>query len=455
MTLEEDARRVRAINRMRLKKRGFNTEVSRRTGRRAKFWIDLDRHAKGMRTQELLESQETSGNPLPQEVYHEALFSLDTDPAAILGYAREFQKLKADPFLAELRPRLEALTRSGAASGEWPSLVEEIRRLDLLRRRDRPAAKEQLEELISGAIDRLNGRGPRRALGEISMALGVLAALQRLAGRRDDAVDLLVLSRPLAMLAKDPKVDADWYQKAAYLLVDLSRLPRAEEFVLRAHLLYDVAGARAERLRAMVDLAFVLTHADKHFDSIQIIEAVLPRLPACDHEYRFGAFHLLAGNFQALGDLRSAHKHLDSAIQASDDDLLARAYALWRRAELQVDTGDLVGAMASYREALPLYAKLTGAADLAKLAMEYATLLMRQGCRPELRALAADLSGWLEQLRGNLKLRIVIEDFQALIAFDELDEQAFGEILARVNAAKKQVRQSKTGGAPRLQPPGG
>lgn len=437
MTLEEDARRVREVNRMRLKKRGFHTEISRRTGRRAKYWIDLDRHAKGMRTQELLESQEASGNPLPPEVYHEALFSFDTDPAAILGYAREFQKLKPDPFLAELKPRLEALALAGAAaSGSWPSLLDEIRRLDWLRRRDRPAAKQQLEELLGEALTRLEGRGPRRALGEISIAIGVLAAVQRLAGRRDDAVDLLVLARPLAVLAKDPKVEAEWYQKAAYLLVDLSRLPRAEEFVLKAHMLYDVAGTRAERLRAMVDRAYVLTHAEKHIESLAILEAVLPRLPTGDTENRISVHQFLAGNLQALGDLAGACKQFAAAIELVGDDRLACATCLWRQAKLLLALGDVSRAIALFGQALPLHAMVTGAGDLAELGMELAGLLWEQGRRPELRALAADLSGWIEQLKGNLKLRTSIEDFQALIEFDTLDRQTFASILARVKNAK-------------------
>jgi hypothetical protein len=120
----------------------------------------------------------------------------------------------------------------------------------------------------------------------------------------------------------------------------------------------------------------------------------------------------------------------------ANEDIMARASCLWDRATLFGRLGDVSSAVASYYEVLPLAAKFTGAAELAELAMEYAKLLWKEGRRPELQVLAADLSGWIEELRSTSKLRAVIEDFAALIELNRLSEEAFLDILNRIQAAR-------------------
>ena len=447
MGAEEDAGKVREVYRARTKKLGSKAAVGRQLGEGEQYAYDLDRNDDGMRTGDLLLVLELMGCPLPPEVYHEALFSVDTDPAAILGYAREAQRLPPDPFVEWLKPQLAALAAAGPTAGqlEAPSLVPEIRRLDRLRRRDRPLAQERLQMQIAFALERLGASRPRPALGELAIALGVFAVVQRLIGRRDDALDLLVLARPLAVAASDPKVEAEWYQKAAYLLVDLSRCSRADEFILRAHMLYDQAGAEIERLRCQVDRAYIYYHLKKYSVSMKMLEDVLPRLFPADTEYRHSAHQVLALNFYSLGDERAARDQLDLAIALVGDDYFAKAYTLTSRGELLAKSGELEAGLACYREALPLLAKVTGAGEVAEAGMAYARLLLEEEeRRPELLALAADLSGWMQSLDGNLKLRAAIEDFQALIPLDQLDQQTFAEILRLVTEAKNPLRERKT-----------
>jgi tetratricopeptide (TPR) repeat protein len=423
------AKQVSSLTRMSLaigRSRGYLSGALSETG------PDLD-------WEEAMVSLETIGEAMPEEVIHTAISQLDADPVQILLAARERQKGPSDFYFREAGPRLQALIEAGPTPhGEWPRRTGAINRLDKLRRRDRQQAKKKLQELISHALDRLEATGarPRQAFCDLASALCVLASLQRLAGRRNDAMDLLVVARPLSLLANDLVAEGDWLVRAAMLLVDLSRNARAHEFVLEATSQYALAGATTKQAEAAVTRAYVLTHAKNHAKSKRILEHVLPSLEEDQTEIRYFAHQTLAVNFRELGELAEACKHLSVATGLAGDDTVARATCLWTQAKLLEQLGQISTSMTSYREALPLLAKLTGAAELAELAMGYAKLLMRERRRPELQALAADLSGWIQDLRGNKKLRDVIDDFAALINLNELNEAAFLTILKKIQAAR-------------------
>jgi hypothetical protein len=398
---------------------------------------------------DLLQTQEAMEIRLPAELFHEALFTLDTDPAGVLEYAREFQNLETDPFLARIAPRLRVLAAGGPSNGAncWPSREEEIKRLDLLRRRDRGLAKKQIEQLISSELGLMEqGPRPRRAFGELCGELGVLAAIYRIAARLDDAVDLLVLARPLVVLAADFRAEALWYQKAAYLLVDLKRFTRAEEFIVRAHEHFDVAGSDIERLRAVVDRSYVLTYANKHKDSLARLQAILPRLPATEVQLRIAANQLMSENLKVLGDLVGADRYLAVAFELAEDDLLAQACCQESRAKLEISLGDIPRAIAAYHAALPCWAKQVGIAELSRRALDYLKLLKNLQERSDLRVALCELSGMLEELRAHSQLRNIVEDLQALDRLDKLDDQAFDQILERLSvpplAGKRRIRRS-------------
>ncbi len=446
MDAEEGAARVKEIYRDQVKKRGSQAEASRLLARSSTYVNGQLKHAAGLRAGDQLLSLQKLGCCLPQEAYHQALFPLDTDPAAMLEFAREHQKLSMDRFLSKLRPRLLALAGATTeVASDWPSRSEEIRQLDLLRRRDRDQAKTQLQQVLLEMVEELEATKAksRQGLSELTRALGVLAAIYRLAGRRDDAVDVLLPAWPLARLAQSPQAKAEWYQKAAYLLVDLGNNPRAYNFVLEAHRFYDIAGAEVSRLGTLVDSAYVLTHAGYHAQSREMLEPLFPRLPEADIEVRLAAYQLLAGNLQALGDLAGACDYLGAAIELVDGDLLAHASCLWRRGKLLLELGDIPRALDLLAEAMPLNAKLSGAAELAELAMEYAGVLVKEGRRSELRSLATDLAVWLDQLRANLKLCEAIADFHSLIEVDALDDCALAAIVGQIQATKRAKSQKQ------------
>ena len=393
----------------------------------------------GIRVHDALGGLEVLRDPLPEEVFYTAFCQPGTDPAVYLESAREPQQAAPDPFFRRMAPRLAALAAAGASpGGEWESRAGKIGELERLRRQDRRLAREGLEQLLAAMVERLEtaDQRPRKALGELASALGALASLQRYAGRRGDALDLLLAAWPCCLQAGDFAAEGDWLVKAALLLVDLNRNARAYKFVLEASRRYFLAGATAKQAKAIVTRAYVLTHAGKHAKSKAILFQVLPLLHENQVEVRYFAHQTLAKNFRELGELAEACEHLSIAVGLTGDDTMALASSLWDRATLLGRLGDVSGAIASYHEALPLLAKLTGAAELGELAMEYARLLFTEGRRPELLALAADLSAWIQELRGTSKLRAIIENFAALIELNRLSEEALQKIMKRIQGAR-------------------
>jgi hypothetical protein len=402
----------------------------------------------GIRVRDALASLEVLGDPLPEEAFHTAFSRLGVDPVLYLEAAREPQPMAPDLYFREIAPRVAALGAAGASpGGVWPTRARKLEKLDKLRRRDRQLAKERLQQMISSMVERMETKGerPRVALGELAAALVVLASLQRYAGRRGDAADLLAAARPLSIAAADCLVEGDWYVKAAMLLVDLNRDARAYQFLLEAGSLFFLAGSAAKQAEAAVGRAYVLTHAGHHAESQKLLEQVLPLIGEGQEELRLFAHQTLAKNLRERGFLAESCRQLQVAIELTGDDPMAHASCLWIQAKLFDRLGNVAGAMAALKAALPLVARLAGAAELAEMAMEYARLLLKEGRRPELRALAADLSSWIQQLRGTKKLRVVVEDFRALIELGELSEDGFLEILKRLQVARPAALRKKEG----------
>lgn len=441
MRAEEDYVAYKNVHGEQIQQESSYRKASSLMGRQEGYLGDQAREG-NLSIYDALHSLEVVGHPLPRETFHTAFCQLDTDPALILEAAREHQHLAPDLYFREIAPRLKMLVAAGPTpAANYRSRAKKIVELDELRRQDRHQAKEKLQRLISGLVERLEQTAtrPPRAFGELAWALGVLAAVHRYAGRRSDAVDLLVAAYRLCLMADDFGDEGDWFVRAGLLLVDLCRNDRAHQFMLEAGSNFFLANAAAKQVEAEISRAYVLSHARLYSASIRVLERMLPLLTVEQVDLRCFAHQTLAKNFRELGNLAEASKHLSMAIGLIRDDL-ARASCLWTQANLLNRLGQVSKAIASYREALPFIAKASGAAELAEMSMEYAKLLVRERRRPELQSLAADLSGWVHQLRGTRKLRDIIDDFTALIEVNKLSEVHLQKIVERILASKSVPR---------------
>lgn len=411
--------------------------------------------SRGPRALDLLESLHEVGDPLPSDVFHDAFPLLGVDPALKLACAREYQGLPPDRFLKTVAPRLRQLAQDGPTpeSGRWQRRRAKIAALDELRKRDWPLAKTRLQEMISWALSRLEERGdrPKAALGDVSYALGVLAAILRLTGHRDAATDALLLARPLALLAEDHWVLGQWYQKTIYLLVDLKRYDRPYEFAHEALKCFVFAGSLAGQAGALIEIGYVQNHASLHREALDTLQAALPLIPNTERHLQFGVHHLIALQLGNLDDVPGALKHLEKAIEMAGEDQLALAAAYWGRARLAMKMGASALAFQSFEAAIPLYVKQAGTGELAEIALDYASLLLKENRRPELKTLAADVSGWIHKLKANRKLRDLIADFAALEALGHLDLPAIEMLQLRFKAAqskKPKKRKSRKAAQP-------
>jgi tetratricopeptide (TPR) repeat protein len=431
---ENAARIMKPVLLDRVERHGSLASGSRLLGKDDGYLAEQKDDERGLRTQDALMSLKVMGVAMPEELYHEAFFSEPKDPAAILRYSRENQKLRPDPLLVELTPLLEKLAAAGPTPGEWESRSSEIREIDYLRRRDRRAAYDQLGHFLLEQLDTLSGETrPRAAFCDLASALGLLAAILRLAGRRDDSVDLLALAWPIAVQAKNPFTRAEWYQKAAYLLADLCRYSRAESFVEKAYLLYGIAGASHEQLAVLVDIGYILTEAGRHEESLDHLYEVLPKLVEIEDRYQVSAHHLLAVNHHSLGDLEAAKAHSRQAVGLIGDNFLAKAYCLWRLGEQLVVSNDLSEGFACFDEAIPLFIEHVGEpALIAHMIFSYTSILLESSHFAQLQNLDSHLSLWRGHSKRNIRLRTQIEDFRALINLGELTSSSFAKIRQQI-----------------------
>lgn len=450
MNAKDAAGRLKAVHFDRLKRCGSLAETSRRMGEEDAYLSGQRENPRGLRVQDALVSLETAGNPMPEELVHEAYFSEPKDPAAILLYSKEHQGIKPDRLLVELTARLEALAAVGPTlHGHWPGKRNAVEEAERLRHRNRRSAYKRLRRLLFSCLGKLTDEArPRAAFGDLCSAMGVLAAIYRLAGRRDDAADLLALSWPIAVHAKDPEISAGWYQRAAYLLVDLKRGCRAEEFIGKAHFHFNIAGRQDLCRKTWIDHGYVLAQDGRRAEAIEHLDRILPALPSNDKENRLAAHQLLANNYEEIGDYAAAGKHLDCALALTDEEEMARAYCLSTKVHLLLATGQLALALATYREFLDRFAQFSELHTVIKLALDYVHSLRMRGpwenSRQELEELAIRLREWMVYLNGAYKQRAAAESLRALTELGRLDDNSILLVLEEIGDCARRRRRTNS-----------
>ena len=386
-------------------------------------------HDRGPRLGDAVQSLEQAGDELPPDAFHESFERVPRDLVRILASCRERQGLEPSPFLVAMAPRLLALSNKPTKEeARWRSRLSRIRRLERLRFVDHRLAKRKLEWLIglgTALLERLV-EPPRLAIGDLACALASLAVVYRQSGRRDDALDAFLLGWPLA--ANETKAEGVVLQRCAYLLVDLCRCDRAQEFLEEALARFTLADARAEAVEILVDMGYVLSHAGQSEKARQWLLKALPLIPPENREYRFAAHQLLSYELGRLGRYSEAIAEAKAAESLVDNYMLALGSLYWSRACLAAKQKQPQEAIGAYRRSLDLYEKHASEALVATLTFEFAEYLIRQDRRPELLELAAGSIGWAGEVVRNTKIRELFEDLVALIASRQLNIESLEAI---------------------------
>lgn len=445
MVVREWTARLVAIFESRIERRITYAGLSKLWRRGKTFALKLKAHLRGPRLGDVLRSLELAGDEKPEDLFHQAMETVPRDVVGILACNRERQGLEPSPFLVAMAARLLALAEGPADAGKWRSRLAMIRRFERLRLADHRRAIRKLEWLIGLGVELLErpGARPAQALGDLACALSSLAAVYRQSGRRDDALDALLLAHPLTLASDDPKVEGIWRQKAAYLLVDLDRCDRAQEFLEEAATLFLLSKAQREQIQVMVDLGFVLSHAGRSQEANKWLRRVLPLVPPDDRGSLFAVHQLLAFELGNLGRNSESLAELNIAENLVAKDKLALASLQWSRARLSMKLGKSEMAIASYRAGLELFARHGSDADVAKLTFEFAGLLITENRRPELLDLTAGLSRWLSETERNNKVREAFEDLAALAVMKRVNIEALVEL--RKNLPSEELTPAQQG----------
>lgn len=419
------------------------------------FVLRILGHDRGPRLGDVMQGLEKAGDEMPPDAFHEAFERVPRDLVRILASCRERQGLEPSPFLVAMAPRLLVLSNKATKAGAgWRSRLPRIRRLERLRFVDHRLAKRKLEWLVglgTALLERFGGLPPQ-ALGDLACALASLAVVYRQSGRRDDALDAFLLGWLLATVGKQDKAEGVVLQRCAYLLVDLGRCDRAQEFLEEALARFTLADARAEAVEVLVDMGYVLSHAGQSEKARQWLQKALPLIPPENREYRFAAHQLLSLQLGRLGKYSEALAEAQAAESLVDNYLLALGSLFWSRACLAAKQKQPLEAIDAYRRSLDLYEKHASEALVATLTFEFAEYLIRQDRRPELLELAAGSMGWAGEVARNAKIRESFEDLVALITSRQLNLESLESIRKALPADEFLAPIHRQKGS---QPPGG
>lgn len=424
----------------RIGRRGSQALVSEQLGLEKGRVSRIKTHRSGGRPGEYFVSLAKIGDEHPRDVYHEAFEEVPRNHRAILACSREYQPhLETSAFLLALGPRLQALATRKAGEGSWRRQLPTIRIFERERFNDWRASAAKLEwmsGLLLTFIEK-SSAPPAGALADLACALAGVAAAYRIGGRRADAHDTVQLALLLVEAIDEPLSEGITLQKGGYLLVDFDRCDRAFEFIEAAGFCFMAAGAQREQAQTLVDQGYVLSHAGQSEAALRVLRRAVPVIEQDDYEHRLAAHQLLFIQLYRLGRHEEALVQLDLAFAVADDFNLGKASLHWGRAKLAVIFADKLKALAEYRAALAAYRHHGSVADVAEVTFEYAEFLIAEGEETEFEQLAARTLEWTAEVKGNRKIRQVLENFGALPMLKRIDAGSLAEVRQELPPKKK------------------
>jgi tetratricopeptide (TPR) repeat protein len=220
---------------------------------------------------------------------------------------------------------------------------------------------------------------------------------------------------------------------------DQRRFQEAEELLMRAAMLYRIAGTATEAAKVMLTLGGLCFDERRLEQAVEVVTAALDSLPA-DSEPRLYLYgrHNLALYLAELG------RYADAAhLIEIDDDLYRKSpepwlilHLHWLRGRIAAGLGDLAAAERSYLEARQGFLAQGIGYDAAMVSLDLAQIYLRQGRSETVKALAEEMLPVFQAQDVHREALAALLLFQDAARREELTLAAVTELAAYLKAAR-------------------
>lgn len=387
----------------------------------------------------------------PRTFFDQVLEGLEAfDPIHVLHFYREGDGLPRDPFLDEIGPRIAALARRQVDSD---AAVESHRnRLDGLEEQrfgDREGAKIALERLVReivGQAESLEGAVPSRYFADLARACAIWAVIQRISGYRDNSSDMYEhVFECVARVDQHPRSAAECYQKAAYLLRDLTAVEAGLQFLRIAGDLYLSAGDIESVGKILVDKGLFYSTLQDVSSATREYQASLKLLTSNSVRHRAAAFEGLARNHEAEGNLMAAYDNIKAACSLYTERVdIVVAHLLVTRGRVAQRLDLISEAEDCLTSAMNMFEQVGQPGDVLLAALDYAGLLLVTGQTRKLSALADEMFALAKYFRKNRIIDAALMEFVRMAKWGDLTEDLLKETMRRMEVAKTVVAKASS-----------
>jgi tetratricopeptide (TPR) repeat protein len=364
----------------------------------------------------------------------------EPEPAFLLGFFREDQRLPRAAFLIAELEGLRALAAPAVPAGGPAPLIdsERQRELEALRFRDRDGALRELETAMLQLVSELQAERSRGRLADLATLLAIWASAQMSLGRRADSCDALMAAFELAQSAKNGRALGVCWQRGAYLLADLGQLRYANLFIEKAAVEFAMAGAY-ERLPGVTIGRGIFRQSMGQLEaSVDDLKNARAAVAPDDWRLHAVASQALAVTYELQGKIPAARAALADAVAAWRVDDFGRAPLLWRRGSLALAEGHLEDADLALRGAMILYEKYGEPLDCALVALDLAKCLVRRRKLSTLRELGRQVLAWRPLFANNPIAAAAMIDLSCTL------ERAAAEARVRAETLSKLTEQLRS-----------
>lgn len=362
--------------------------------------------------------EQEAGRPAPATPFEAP------QPAQLLARLREKGAEKNSPFLGQLAPWLDGIGRKPLLEIRKPMVWRAtLMVLEEERTRDWRKTRRRLERYALALARRLAGPDPvtRNDLVELASLIAAWAAVQRVAGWRNQALDALQIAFVLAERSADVWTQGFCFQKAAYLTHDLGHNQLALILIERAALCYGEAGTPDDLARILIDRGYFSFFCGRKEEALRLLESGLRKVDRNQRLYVVAAHLTLARIFRERGDRSRARQELRAAIDCHLADSIEVAYISWEAAKQEREFQDAAEAEKLLKTSFRLFVHHGHSGDLAFVALDWAEILLETGRLPELKRLVRDVLKRLETMARAIRgLAKPFENLAALLALGGL-----------------------------------